>query len=152
MKPVTCLGVLLGIVVVGFLLMQLIPFGHNHSNPPVVKEPTWDSPTTRTLAQRACFDCHSNETMWPWYTNIAPVSWLTQHDVDEGRGRLNFSDINSRRGERGGEGGGRGENELGRMISRGTMPPWYYVVIHPNAGLTDQEKEQLINGLQNSLK
>ena len=64
-----------------FLVAQLIPFGRSHTNPVVVKEPTWDSPTTRDLAKRACFDCHSNETVWPWYTNIAPVSWLTQRDV-----------------------------------------------------------------------
>ena len=152
MKPLTCLGALLAILVAGFLLIQLIPYGRSHTNPPVVQEPAWDSPTTRTLAQRACFDCHSNETAWPWYTNIAPVSWLTQRDVDEGRQRLNFSDINSRRGERGGEGGGRGENDMGEVITRGSMPPWYYVMIHPNAGLSDQEKQQLINGLQNSIK
>ncbi len=154
MKPLPCLGVLLGIVVVGFLLIQLIPYGHNHTNPPVVKEPTWDSPTTRTLAQRACFDCHSNETVWPWYTSIAPVSWLTQNDVEEGRGRINFSDIDNQRGERGGEGEreGGGEGEMGEVIANGSMPPWYYVAIHPTAGLSNQEKQQLIDGLQNTLK
>ena len=105
MRPLTCLGVLFGILVAGFLLLQLIPYGHAHNNPVVVKEPAWDSPTTRTLAQRACFDCHSNETVWPWYTNIAPVSWMTQHDVEDGRRKLNFSDVDNsgeqeRRGER----------------------------------------------------
>ena len=149
-----CLGILLGLLVAGFALIQVIPYGRSHANPPVVKEPAWDSPTTRTLAQRACFDCHSNETIWPWYTNVAPVSWLTQRDVDEGRRRLNFSDWNGLRGggEGGGEGEGRSGNEMSRVIERGSMPPWYYVLIHPNAALTDPEKQQLITGLQNSLK
>jgi hypothetical protein len=152
-KLLSYVGILVGIGVAGFLLAQLIPFGRSHANPPVTKEPTWDSPTTRDLAKRACFDCHSNETVWPWYTNVAPVSWLTQHDVDEGRQRLNFSDFQGlrREGGRGGEGGG-GENEIAEVIQRGSMPPWYYVMIHPTAALNDQEKQQLINGLQNSLK
>ena len=85
--------VLIGVAVLAaaFLLIQLVPYGHAHDNPPVAAEPNWDSPQTRELAQRACFDCHSNETTWPWYSNVAPVSWLVQHDVDEGREYLNFS-------------------------------------------------------------
>ena len=59
-----------------FLAIQFVPYGRDHSNPPVIGEPTWNSPETRALAVRACFDCHSNETVWPWYSNIAPVSWL----------------------------------------------------------------------------
>ncbi|HEY5650870.1 MAG TPA: heme-binding domain-containing protein, partial [Acidimicrobiia bacterium] len=72
--------------------IQLVPYGRNHSNPPVVQEPAWDSQQTRELAVAACFDCHSNETEWPWYSNIAPVSWALQRDVDEGREELNFSE------------------------------------------------------------
>jgi len=53
------------------------------------------------MARRACFDCHSNETVWPWYSSIAPVSWLVQRDVDEGREKLNFSDWKGAGGERG---------------------------------------------------
>ena len=68
--------IIIVVAVGGFLLIQLVPFGRDHTNPPVVQEPNWDSPATRELAQRACFDCHSNETVWPWYSNIAPVSWL----------------------------------------------------------------------------
>ena len=62
------------IVIVGFLAIQLVPYGRTHTNPPVTAEPAWDSPQTRALAVRACFDCHSNETVWPWYTSIAPIS------------------------------------------------------------------------------
>jgi len=66
------LGVLVGLLVV----IQFVPYGRAHTNPPVAQEPIWDSPQTRELARRACFDCHSNETMWPWYSNIAPISWI----------------------------------------------------------------------------
>src|SRR4029079_12911931 len=60
----------LGLVV--FFLIQLVPYGRAHDNPVTVQEPKWDSPTTRALAQRGCFDCHSNLTAWPWYTSVAP--------------------------------------------------------------------------------
>ena len=67
---------ILGVIVVVVVGIQLIPYGRNHTNPPVVTEPQWDSPRTRELFTRACADCHSNETVWPWYSNLAPMSWL----------------------------------------------------------------------------
>jgi len=91
------------IVAIGlFLIIQLVSYGRDYSNPPVVREPAWDSTATRELARRACFDCHSNQTVWPWYARIAPFSWLVYDDVVEGRGKLNFSDwLNgSREGEK----------------------------------------------------
>ncbi len=128
-----------GALIVLFGLIQLIPYGRDHTDPPVVQEPNWDSPQTRALAVRACFDCHSNQTTWPWYSNIAPISWLTVHDVQEGRQRLNFSDFT---------GSGRGTREVGEVIARGSMPPVYYIWLHPSANLTDAEKQALIQGLQ----
>ena len=131
-------GLIFSVVVLGFVLIQLIPYGRSHSNPPVLKEPTWDRPETRLLAQRACFDCHSNETFWPWYSNIAPISWLAQRDVDDGRRHLNFSEW----------GVGRREvREVGETILEGKMPPSYYVLLHPQAKLSAQEQNALINGL-----
>src|ERR1700720_2261256 len=79
-------------VLLAAVLIQLIPFGHTHTNPPATKEPPWNSPDTRASIPRACFDCHSNETTWPWYSHVAPVSWLVQNDVDGGRGHLNFTE------------------------------------------------------------
>src|ERR1035437_156738 len=75
-----------------FILIQLVPFGRDHTNPAVVKDAPWNSPETRALVKRACYDCHSNETTWPWYSHVAPVSWLVQRDVNGGRGHLNFSE------------------------------------------------------------
>jgi hypothetical protein len=83
--------VVISLIALG-ILIQLIPYGHDHSNPPVKSEPAWESPATRALAHRACFDCHSDQTGWPWYSNLAPASWLLTNDVMEGRQRLNFSD------------------------------------------------------------
>lgn len=135
------LGLVLVCGVGVFGVIQLIPYGKAHQNPPVVQEPAWDSPQTRALAQRACFDCHSNETIWPWYSNIAPVSWLVQRDVDEGRAKVNFSEWGQRRQE---------TDDLIKVLRKGSMPPNIYLVQHPDAGLTAQEKTQLMSGFQNT--
>jgi len=129
------------IVAGGFLLIQLVPYGHNHNNPPVVSEPNWDSQQTKELAQRACYDCHSNETVWPWYSNVAPISWLVQRDTEEGRQFLNFSTWGS-----GGE--GREPGEAIEAISEGEMPPPMYLTLHPDARLTPSEKQALVEGLR----
>lgn len=129
------------LIVLAFLI-QLIPYGHNHTNPPVVKEPNWNSPETRQIAQRACFDCHSNETVWPWYSNIAPMSWLVQRDVDVARSRMNFSDWGRMSVEAG---------EISENISEGEMPPFQYLLMHPAAHLSEQEKARFIDGINATL-
>ena len=134
---------LLILLAAGLLLLQLIPYGRNHDNPPVISEPVWDSPQTVALVDQACSDCHSNKTVWPWYSSVAPVSWLVQRDVDEGRRALNFSTWG-----RGGE--GEEAEELAEVILSGEMPPRVYLITHPEARLTDSEKQQLIRGLQAS--
>jgi Haem-binding domain len=140
-------------IIVLVILIQFVPFGHNHTNPAVVKEPTWDSQQTKALFDRACADCHSNNTNWPWYTNIAPFSWLIQRDVIEGRSHLNYSECGVvRSGHEGGEGGeGReGGGEAGEMVLSGEMPPIQYTLIHPEARLTTAERQALAQGLANS--
>ena len=144
----------IGIAIAGFLLIQLVPYGRSHSNPPVTAEPQWDSPQTRTLAQRACFDCHSNETTWPWYSNVAPMSWLIQHDVDEGRGRMNLSEwgatpVIRNEGERGQR--QADAEDISEVILRGQMPPSQYLILHPDADLSQVEREQLVKGFQTML-
>ena len=119
--------------------IQAVPYGRAHDNPPVLSEPRWDSEATRDLVVSACFDCHSNETVWPWYTNIAPVSWLTTRDVDEGRDELNFSEWGSSEQE---------TDELVESVLDGEMPPFYYGWAHPSARLDDAETQQLIDGLR----
>lgn len=133
------------VIVTVFLLTQLVPYGRGHTNPPVVREPNWDSPRTRELAQRACFDCHSNETVWPWYSNIAPISWLVVHDTEEGRGRLNFSEWNTGMAR-------EGSREAGEVVLEGEMPPGLFTMMHPSAKLSDAERQELAQGLSNSLR
>jgi hypothetical protein len=131
------IGTLFGVVLLA-VAVQLVPYGRDHTNPPVQAEPQWNSPETRALAERACFDCHSNQTVWPWYSNIAPLSWLIQRDVDEGRRTLNFSEWSgSQRETRG----------MARVIETGRMPQWYYILLHPSAKLSPQETQALIQGL-----
>jgi hypothetical protein len=124
---------------IGLVAIQAVPYGHNHTNPPITREPAWNSPQTRELAERACMDCHSNQTNWRWYTDVAPISWYIQHDVDDGRRQLNFSEWDKPQREARGA-----ANE----VQRGKMPPAAYFPVHPEARLTDQEKQILIDGLR----
>lgn len=108
-----------------FVAVQLVPYGRAHPNPPVRAEPAWDSPQTRVLTVWACFDCHSNETVWPWYSNIAPASWLLQYDVDEGRREVNYSEWDQPQRE---------SRESAETIQQGTMPP--QLCVTPPSGPT----------------
>jgi hypothetical protein len=104
--------------------LQIVPYGRDHTNPPVRREPAWDRPETRELARRACFARHSNETTWPWYANVAPASWLTQHDVDDGRHAVNFSEWDRPQRE---------AKDAAKVVPKGEMPPWLYAMGHPDA-------------------
>jgi hypothetical protein len=142
MKKKIIIWAVLAIVLLG-MLIQLVPLPGRGNNPPVTAEPKWDSPETRALAQQACFDCHSNETVWPWYSYVAPVSWLVYRDTMDGRRRLNFSEWNNPQ---------RGAGEITGIIQEGEMPPMIYLPMHPSAQLTSAEKQYLVNGLMNSLR
>ena len=121
------------------VLIQFVPYGRDHSAPLLITEPAWDSPRTRELAKRACFDCHSNETKWPWYSWIAPASWLLQRDVVEGREHLNLSEFHNRQ---------RNADEAADELRSGEMPPWFYLPLHASARLSDVESEELARGLE----
>jgi hypothetical protein len=123
-------------------LAQLVPYGRDHENPPVAAEPAWDQPSTRALAVRACFDCHSNETRWPWYSRLAPTSWLVQNHVDEGRDTLNFSQWNRRYEE---------AHEASEAVLAGSMPPPSYLLLHADARLQPAERTALAHGLDATL-
>lgn len=129
--------------IVVFLLIQLIPFGRDHTNPATTSEPVWDSPQSRQLVKDSCFQCHSNETVWPWYSNVAPASWLVSADVASGRRRFNFSEWNTNPGEL---------NDMVSSIQEGEMPPIQFWIFHPSARLNAQAKQALIQALQNSIK
>ena len=210
-----------GLLVAVFLAIQFIPV--QRSNPAVASAINWDLPQTEALARQACMDCHSNETIWPWYAYVAPVSWLVYYDVQRGHSELNFSTLaaggtqtgqaqfgrpgetaaandlayqlgqilaggNQRGGPAGFDGGqpgsqgGSGEfpnfqatpgqfpggtqgqppqnggfdragfggglaNRLGEMLNSGQMPPANYQFIHSTARLTEEQRQQLLQGL-----
>ncbi|GIV68042.1 heme-binding domain-containing protein [Caldilinea sp.] len=134
----TVLLSVVGLIILSGVLIQLIPYGRAHQNPPVIAEPRWDSPKTRELFMRSCGDCHSNETVWPWYSNIAPVSWLIQRDVDEGRAKLNVSEWGRAKNE---------SDEVVKVVQNGSMPPPIYLPLHPSARLSDAERQTFLQGL-----
>jgi hypothetical protein len=134
------IGALIAIVV-GIAGLQLWPYGRDHTNPPVLQEPTWDSQQTRILAVRACYDCHSNETLWPWYTNIAPISMMIYQDVIEGRQVLNFSEWDAATWTR------EKTDRLIEVVNKRQMPLPYYLILHPESELSASENGQLVNGL-----
>jgi Haem-binding domain len=140
-KP-SALLIALAVIVVG---IQLVPV--SRINPAVVKEPTWDSPETRTLFMRACGDCHSNESKWPAYSYVAPVSWFVVRHVNDGRGELNVSEFDYSNSS-----AVKLANNAAKQIERGDMPLPSYLLIHSEAKLTAAEQTALINGLKGTFK
>lgn len=128
------------VILVGFVLIQFIPI--DRTNPAVTREVAWNAPETRALAQRACFDCHSNETVWPWYSYVAPVSLRIAGHVEEGREHLNFSAWDQPNED---------FEEIAKVIERDQMPTADYLLIHTEAQLSDAEKQALIEGLRETL-
>jgi Haem-binding domain len=126
------------------IAIQFVPV--QRTNPPVVTQLDWDSAQTQALAQRACMDCHSNETKWPWYSSVAPVSWLVVLDVERGRRELNFSQLSANANSL-----GRVSQRVQRAIQGGDMPPVQYFPTHPDAQLSADEKLALIAGMQKTL-
>ena len=124
------------------VLIQFIPYGHTHTNPPTTKEPAWDSPQTRDLVHRACFDCHSNQTTFPWYSHVAPVSWLLQRDVNGGRSQLNFTEWDLPQ---------KHAKDVAKEVKQGDMPPWFYLPLHPASRLAAAEEQALIDGAEKTL-
>lgn len=133
---------LLLVLLLAFLAIQFVPYGRDHVNPAVIAEPMWDAPATRALAKQACFDCHSNETAWPVYSRVAPVSWLVQHDVTEGRAHLNFSEWQRPQED---------AAEAAEVVLEREMPLPLYRLIHAHARLSDADLSRLARGLASTL-
>ncbi len=104
-------------------------------------------PEIEAELKRACYDCHSNETRWPWYSRVAPLSWLLVRDVKRGRKELNFSEWGSyypvtRR---------RKLEWIGRALREEKMPPWRYRLMHPGARLTTADRAALERWIESAL-
>lgn len=131
-------------VVLTLTLLQLWPT--DTTNPAVVSAPEWPDIHTQQLVQRACYDCHSHETRWPWYTNVVPAYFLLAYDVQRGREALNFSRWDETCCT---------EEQIGEMaetVTKHHMPLPYYMVLHPESYLSDVERGQLVYGLMDIMK
>ncbi|HVF13232.1 MAG TPA: heme-binding domain-containing protein [Acidimicrobiales bacterium] len=123
---------------VAFGLLQLVPYAWNHQNPQVTATPPWTTAEGEPLARAACYDCHSNETEWPWYSYVAPMSWLVRYDIDRGREALNFSEW----------GEDQDAGEAAETVEDRSMPPDRYERLHSGARLSDEERQALIAALE----
>jgi hypothetical protein len=125
-RILTAIG--LGMVIL-FVVIQFVPV--DRSNPPVEQDVAAPA-EVQAILRRACYDCHSNETVWPWYSYVAPVSWLVARDVHEGRAELNFSTWNRLSTREQVE----AMHESWEEVEEGEMPPWFYLPPHPEARLS----------------
>ncbi len=122
-----------GALLVLLAIIQFVPV--QKSNPPSGAE--IDAPLeVKQVFRRACYDCHSNETLWPWYSSLAPVSWLVAHDVREGRAKVNFTAWKAMEPEKEADLVG----EIWEEVEDGEMPPWFYRWVHPGSRMADSEK------------
>lgn len=122
-------------LIIIFIIIQFIPV--ERTNPPVTHKVKWDSQQTENTARKVCFDCHSNETVWPWYSYIAPIKFIVVKDVNEGREHLNFSTGNL-----------DDADECAEEVEKGKMPMQIYTIIHRDAILDENEKQDFILGLK----
>lgn len=115
-------------------------------NPPIDENQTLQariqvSREVNAVLERSCSDCHSSKTRWPWYSNIAPLSWYLVHDVNEGRAELSFSNWGSYTTKR----AARKLQEICEQIDKGAMPLKTYALVHPDAKVSDSAKKLLCN-------
>ena len=126
---------------VALLIQAIRP---SRDNPPVVAANTLEAhlavpPEVQAILGRACMDCHSNQTRWPWYSELAPVSWFLVHHVNEGRRELNFSNWAQYPATR----ASRKLQGACREVTRGDMPLGSYLLIHRDAKLSADDVETL---------
>jgi len=135
------LRIIVIVVIIILIGIQFVPV--SKTNPPVTGEIKAPRNVMQILGN-SCYDCHSNEVKWPWYSNVAPMSWLVAYDVKEAREHINFSEWQSYSGE------DKSENieEMWEEVEEGNMPLWYYLPLHPEAKLSDKDKETIKNWVQ----
>ncbi len=134
--------VFLGIVVIAIVIqfirpdMSLPPVNPTHTIQAVMNLP----PSIDSTIHRACYDCHSNESRWPWYSQISPVSWWLKSDVTDGRNALNFSEFATMTKKKQAKRLGDASDE----VKKGDMPLKLYLPMHPAAHLTDADRQAFI--------
>ncbi len=127
----------IGLIAGGVLVaMQLIPLPR--TNPPV-ESALPAPPELQAILDRSCMNCHSHATTWPWYAYVAPASWLVVYDVHEGREHLNLSKWGAYPPDR----QRKKARAMWEEVEEGAMPLPPYLLLHPEAKLTDAEKATL---------
>jgi hypothetical protein len=121
------------IVLAILVLIQFVPV--TRSNPPVETEIAAPQ-NVQAILNRSCYDCHSNMTVWPWYSYVAPVSWLVASDVSGGRQKMNFTTWNRFTPDE----QLKKVRAIWNQVEPGDMPPWYYLIEHKNARLSTDDK------------
>jgi hypothetical protein len=137
-RPRRRLSLLVAVLVVLFLAIQAVPYGHDHGAPASTKRASFPA-AARSLVSGACMDCHSNETQWPWYSNVAPASLLVVNDVKGGRRRLNFSQWDQPQPSL---------DEVLASVRRKSMPPLQYKLIHGRSRLSAAERRRLMDAIR----
>jgi len=126
-------------LIIIFVSIQLIMV--DHDNPPIQqRDEIVFTNDVKIIIENSCFDCHSNKTIWPWYSYIAPASWFVANHVHEARNELNFSEWNSYSEKR----KKHKLKEIVEEVDEGEMPLTSYVILHQNSGLTEDQKKVLI--------
>jgi hypothetical protein len=128
------------VVAAGFAAIQCVRADRGN---PAIRGDLVAPQEVKAVLRRACFDCHSNETTWPWYSQVAPLSWVMAHDINGGRRRLNFSEWADYASDP--ETVKHKLRQIAESIARGDMAPWYYGVLHPNARLDPRQRELIIH-------
>ena len=113
------------------------------TNPPVTRDFVASVKPPATVAaslRAACYDCHSSETVWPWYARVAPASWLIATDVNEGREHLDFSDWPAEP-----ERAAKKLDRVNEVLGYREMPPKKYTLLHANARLTEAQRKEIMD-------
>ena len=127
---------ILTILLVTIVVAQFVPV--TRDNPPAMAD--FDgAAAVKQVLKKSCYDCHSNETIWPWYSYVAPASWLVASDVDEARHKLNFSDWGLMTAEK----QARVAEAVWEEVEKGDMPLSQYLLMHSDAKPTDADKAVL---------
>ncbi len=131
--------ILYGLIVI-VILIQLVPIDRENPSSDEALEIT-APPEVKTILKNSCYDCHSNKTNWPFYSYIAPVSWLVAKDVNKGREELNFSEwekLSAKERE-------KKKEDIMEEITGNDMPLPIYLITHSGAELNDEQKQIIKN-------
>ena len=141
MKRVPVKWIVVGVVAFLILIQIVQPAGQSASGPSRSLEAHVEvPPDVQSVMKRSCYDCHSNSTVWPWYSHVAPVSWYVIRDVNSARGHVNFQNWEAQINEQ------EGKEHLGlicKLVREGNMPPADYRFMHKGTDFRQRKSSGL---------